>query len=292
MRAEEEGSLHEDDRVEHLRLAVDLEGEGLHPVALVLVVESPAVVVGSHFEILPSFGYTLPRKDLKFLPQQCVAPRDRKRLILDVHDSWIDSRTENLETLDLLTKLSSPLPLLKQTITAPNEIEVEDMLEWVAYHDGAWKVMKKKIYASDDISDRLNRFMINKQIVEEKIKPKMTIEEIAVANILISSERGQCVGEGQACGRKWGREHEGLEVTVYDKSEWYYLLYLMRSTFKKEKCHYLRWRIGELYSGCSKALGVNDGTRLGRRKLGRLASGLDVDGREIGGVAWAGGRPS
>ncbi|KAL0919536.1 hypothetical protein M5K25_011635 [Dendrobium thyrsiflorum] len=92
--AEEEESLHENVRVEYLRLAVDLKGEGPLPVALVLVVESFAVVEGSRFEILSSFGYALLGKVLKFLPQQRVAPRDKRRLIFGVRDSWIDSQID------------------------------------------------------------------------------------------------------------------------------------------------------------------------------------------------------
>ncbi|KAL0917028.1 hypothetical protein M5K25_012068 [Dendrobium thyrsiflorum] len=92
------------------------------------------------------------------------------------------STIENLKKLDLLTKLFSPPLLPKQTITAPNKIEVEDMLERVVYHDRSRKVMDKKIYASDVISDRLNLFMTSKQIVEEKNKAE-------------DDNRGDCSGK-------------------------------------------------------------------------------------------------
>ncbi|KAL0928719.1 hypothetical protein M5K25_000634 [Dendrobium thyrsiflorum] len=67
---EEEEYLHEDDRVEHLRLVMDLEGEGPLPVVLALIFESLTVVEGSYFEILPSLGYALIGKVLKFFLQQ------------------------------------------------------------------------------------------------------------------------------------------------------------------------------------------------------------------------------
>ncbi|KAI0506997.1 hypothetical protein KFK09_013115 [Dendrobium nobile] len=83
----------------------------------------------------------------------------------------------------------------------------------------------EKIYASD-ISGRLYRFIISKKILKEKLKPNMTSEEIAFANIVINRELGQNVEEGQAWKRKRGREQDGLTVTVYDKKGRDYLLYL------------------------------------------------------------------
>ncbi|KAL0904129.1 hypothetical protein M5K25_026203 [Dendrobium thyrsiflorum] len=88
---EEDDSLLEDVRIEHRRLVVDFMGEGVPPVVLTLVVESLVGVEGTHFEILPSFGYALLGKVLKFLLQQRVAPRDKRRLTLGVRDSWTDS---------------------------------------------------------------------------------------------------------------------------------------------------------------------------------------------------------
>ncbi|KAH0459319.1 hypothetical protein IEQ34_012133 [Dendrobium chrysotoxum] len=85
--------------------------------------------------------------------------------------------------------------------------------------------MDKKICASN-VSDQHNYIMISKQIGKKKIKPKMKIKEIAAAN-LINSERLHD-REGQAGGRKRGREHEGLGMMVYDRSRRGCLLYLTR----------------------------------------------------------------
>ncbi|KAI0504298.1 hypothetical protein KFK09_015250 [Dendrobium nobile] len=156
------------------------------------------------------------------------------------------SSTKEKKFLNLISKLDYELPLLKKTITAPDGTEEEDMLRWVAklaMIRRGWKVMEKKLCASD-VSDQHNRFMISKQIVEEKIKPMMTIEEIEKANLNIGERfRG---GE-----RIRGRVHDGLEVIVYDNSGQGYSLYLTRwdsseaSVLKGEK--YKEFRHGSFF---------------------------------------------
>ncbi|KAH0458890.1 hypothetical protein IEQ34_011704 [Dendrobium chrysotoxum] len=143
-----------------------------------------------------------------------------------------------LEKLDLISKLSAPLPLPKQAAVA-DETKVEDMPEWVAklaLDKGAafaWKVMEKHIFASD-VSDQQNRFLIRKQIAEDRIRPAMTGDEIAAANLMSSDDfttskrRRLSGGEGEIGERKEGREHGGLQVMVYNRYGWGCLLYLTR----------------------------------------------------------------
>ncbi|KAI0504290.1 hypothetical protein KFK09_015242 [Dendrobium nobile] len=154
--------------------------------------------------------------------------------------SATSSRTEILETLDLISKLSSPLPLPKQAAAAAaDETKVEGMPEWVAkltVDKGAafaWKVMEKEIYASD-VSDQQNRFLIRKQIAEDRIRPAMTRDEIAAANLMSSDDfttskrRRLSGGAGEIGERKEGREHGGLPVMVYTRYGWGCLLHLTR----------------------------------------------------------------
>ncbi|PKU66126.1 hypothetical protein MA16_Dca022670 [Dendrobium catenatum] len=113
------------------------------------------------------------------------------------------------------------------------------MPEWVAklaVDKGAtlaWKVMEKEIYASD-VSDQQNRFLIRKQIAEDRIRPAMTGDEIAAANLKSSGDfttskrRRLSGGEGEIGERKEGREHGGLPVMVYTRYGWGCLLYLTR----------------------------------------------------------------
>ncbi|KAI0504964.1 hypothetical protein KFK09_015921 [Dendrobium nobile] len=146
---------------------------------------------------------------------------------------------ENMKTLDLIAKLYAPLPLPKQQTPATSgEKMVEDMPEWVVkliVDKGAtfaWKVMEKEIYASD-ASDQQNRFLIRKQIIDDRIMPAMTEEELASANLIstVASNRSRLYnreGEGEAGERKQGREHGGLEVMVYNRNGWGCSLYLTR----------------------------------------------------------------
>ncbi|XP_020598388.1 B3 domain-containing protein At2g31420-like [Phalaenopsis equestris] len=138
-----------------------------------------------------------------------------------------------IKTLDLVSKLSSPLPPPKDATTT-DETTMDEMPEWVAklaVDKGAtfaWKVMDKQIYASD-ASDQQNRFMIKKQIAEDQIMPMMTEEEIIAANLIITSNKRRIYGEEKEKGeRKQGREHGGLEVMVYNRGGWGCLLYLTR----------------------------------------------------------------
>lgn len=109
---------------------------------------------------------------------------------------------------------------------------VEYMPEWVLKLIGdkgatfAWKVMEKEIYASD-ASDQQNRFLIRKQIIDDRIMPAMTEEELASANLIstaaskrrkLCGREGEGEGEGEAGERKQGREHGGLDVMVYNRS--------------------------------------------------------------------------
>ncbi|KAI0504286.1 hypothetical protein KFK09_015238 [Dendrobium nobile] len=168
-----------------------------------------------------------------------MAPHSLLPFSFSLLSSATSSKTDILETLDLISNLSAPLPLPKQAAAAADETKVEGMPEWVAkltVAKGAafaWKVMEMEIYASD-VSDQQNRFLIRKQIAEDRIRPAMTGDEIAAANLMsggdftTSKRRRLSGGAGEIGERKEGSEHGGLPVMVYTRYGWGCLLHLTR----------------------------------------------------------------
>lgn len=111
---------------------------------------------------------------------------------------------------------------------ARNNSKVPTWVLRVAGKNGAlvvWHLMDKQIYPSDACNQQ-NRFLITKRVIAERLLPAMSEAEKQAASFLNHLEDGRRRRRrGRAlCGerrrRLLGRNHGGLEVTVYDQTGW------------------------------------------------------------------------